>query len=175
MSADFSQWKPFRNNGMHLQSDSLTLKCHSSVEKMLENLVARLHSGTIAGKLKGTMEATTPTGRRTSTSCDGSENSVPQRKADLSMFITLFTISTYNILLQSNGQKSGAFFREPRLNGAKVSTPRGTKRPWQPPRFDPPTDPANPWQRRPSRGLAPQRDPEFCTNRSLEQKWQINS
>jgi hypothetical protein len=45
---------------MHLHSDTDTYFGEA------RNSVARLHSGTIAGKLKGTMEATTPTGRRTS-------------------------------------------------------------------------------------------------------------
>ena len=91
------------------------------------------------------------------TSCDGlSQNSAPQRKTGLSMFITIIH---YFYLLEWPQQWGGIhrysmFLEKPVSATVPISTPHGTKRPWQPPRFGQPADPASPWQRRPSPGLA---------------------
>ena len=147
---------------MHLHSDTDTYFGEA------RNSVARLHSGTIAGKLKGTMEATTPTGRRTSLtttllSHQAKQQAVTvclkiahQRKTGLSMFITIIH---YFYLLEWPQQWGGIhrysmFLEKPVSATVPISTPHGTKRPWQPPRFGQPADPASPWQRRPSPGLA---------------------
>lgn len=107
----------------------------------------------MAGKLKGTMEATTPTGRRTfkiGTHFETKRERYQERKKKRSMYCHPQTFVGLSPItqLQSNPTEIEAF-PVPEIPG----WPRGTKRLWPPLRFGPPKDQASQWQRQLSRGL----------------------
>ena len=170
MSADFKhcQGKPFwkSHDGMHLHSDTDTYFGGGS-QKFGGKTPQRHHRREVEGYDGGNHSdrashlfnnnTSVPSSKKTS--CDGlSQNSAPQRKTGLSMFITIIH---YFYLLEwpqvwGGIHRYSMFLEKPVSASATVpiSTPHGTKRPWQPPRFGQPADPASPWQRRPSPGLA---------------------
>lgn len=112
----------------------------------LQSLQSPRHQrGTMAGKLKGTMEATTPTGHRTfkiGTHFETKRVRYQERSK-----------KTEHVVLPSNFCWPFSNHSTPIQSHRNPRTPRGTKRLWPPLRFGPPKDQASPWQRQLSRGL----------------------